>query len=1321
MRKVLLLLLAATVLTAVAFSATVYVYPAVTLESEKVFPIAIRTGKDIPAFTTITEADGYVFYAIIDNSGTAHLYRYDIETGQAAHTIIGADVSMIQGIDAGCGYVFVSYFGSQGPEFKVYRYDLTLANHEVCLPAKNLYEGGEKYGAVVCAPPGKYSPRTTDLLPIAVTTKLIGCADDVAYYGIGITSHSTVGSSYYVAVGYTYTRTDVDAQVIGVHPVLTVDGDASQTIPLFAYIPKNPTDVFNLERGLVGVYVYDESPGVPREREIMIRFDTTSDILRTTLDDGTEVVTPYFEEHPPVEFPSEEYGPHIVIPSIVYDHRSGEVYVFGYDQSDDKVVLYRWSWDTSYLDPVLKVDPFEYNMVFYSLYSQHSTAAGEWSMCKFGPELTILFPAKEGSENYYYIAKYFIDSNEMFVMRKIHVPADVFPESVPATMKCDGGKYYVLMTSRKDVLYGPTRKVFADFWVEIDPPYFQEPPGSTVQANIKGTVSATLVEVNSPSYIVVDAPNTVSQSPQTITFEVSPSAPEDEYGIITLTYQTQDGAKFKSGVLYYTRQVNDPPTTPQITGVDIENGVATIYWEESYDPDGDPITYIVKVYDDTDMVVVFEENVSTTSVSVPVTVEHTYTVSVIATDGNLMSDTATYQFTYQLQMAVTLIDPKSGTYVVGIVPCRVRYTTNVGATLSIEVSYDGASWNPIEQMNVSGSGEHATSIDLQPGTNYIRAKLSYGVDEVVSDIATIYYDTNSTHVLTIVEPADGATYEVAPNAQLEVTFTAVFDTSADTGTRTYKILVTDMNGNTHTVASVTTDEPAYTLQGMFGLPAGEYVAYPVYVNPFGSEVFGTSVSFTIVESESPNNPPSIPVLYEVQDTTETNVWLMWHESVDPEGDPITYHIIVATDDGFTNIVLDTTTTETELLATGLYGGNVYYWKVQACDSSGLCSAWSLPSSFVVFESTTINIDDPSDGGAYVADETNVAKIRVRVHAFTNTNKQFEMNVLYNGGIIDNQVLAGPFDQVFEYNVELPPGEYNIVATLQDMDTNEVYITSSSITIYEYGSETPPTIHLIDPPDGYFEEIDPMVGHTTITARANFELVKEGDNYIAIEYKLKWAATWNTLIDSTIAVTPENNTATLTQNVELGEGVYLFRAKVVDPDGVVWYSDTHSVVLRLAETTPPRPDEGEGGGGGGGGGGAAPILVPEKVVWEVGSDETTIRTITVENVGKNPIKVKLWYEGEIAAYILAPPDESSIVIPPGEFNISFKVSGKGQPVGTIAEGKIVLAPTGTTIEIPVELHIVEGAVGPGVDVTSLVVPIVVVGALVVLYLIYTGVI
>ena len=67
--------------------------------------------------------------------------------------------------------------------------------------------------------------------------------------------------------------------------------------------------------------------------------------------------------------------------------------------------------------------------------------------------------------------------------------------------------------------------------------------------------------------------------------------------------------------------------------------------------------------------------------------------------------------------------------------------------------------------------------------------------------------------------------------------------------------------------------------------------------------------------------------------TDTTVNFQWTGTTDPDGDPITYRIIVANDRALNNVVENRTTSSTSIFIT-LQENQAYYWSITAFDNQG---------------------------------------------------------------------------------------------------------------------------------------------------------------------------------------------------------------------------------------------------------------------------------------------------------------------------------------------------------------------------------------------------
>ena len=768
---------------------------------------------------------------------------------------------------------------------------------------------------------------------------------------------------------------------------------------------------------------------------------------------------------------------------------------------------------------------------------------------------------------------------------------------------------------------------------------------------------------------------------------VTTSDTNDDYGLVQADvhyvpekYPSSEYT-FTAALIVVPEAGQVPPSIPVlIDEPDTNETTVTLEWHPSSDPNGDPVHYEVWVYDENDNNVALAVTTDTEYTVSDLTPGVTYFWTVRACDENACSQWAdSDQFKVIPAASVEILAPEDGAYyTTATVNYMVKYFTNQSpAALYIETSTDGSSWDTVDTYDVSGSSGTASGIlSLSDGTYFVRARMVTALGEDY-DIVQIQVVTTTTYTMRVVYPYDGQVFEVSPGATVAIQATAEFNTEPDVGNREYKIVAVGPDG-TATLATATTDEPTYTLSGTGSLGEGNYLIYPVYVSPSGDTFYGTPVSIHIVASATANNPPSVPELIDEPDTTESSVTLEWHASTDPEGDPVHYLVQLSLDPQFDEITMSEETTSTSIEVNGLVGGHTYYWRVQACDDKDACSDWSDPDYFTVYETTAIEIVEPPDGSSYVVDENGTAQVPIDVVYTSNTDQEYNLVIFYTGtssGTIVNMHLQAPFEG--EYNTTYPfaEGNYTIFARLVESNTLTV-VSEESVSIYVYPAGTPtPEVTLIDPPDGYYEEV-PIGETSTITTRAEFNLVQNGLHTIAIEYKLRWATDWTTVTSEVVEANDESRHFTLMDNVTLGEGIYYFRAKVIDPNGNIWYSDIHSVTIHAVQT------------------GGAPLLVGvEAVEVNVPEGGEEIFEIPVKNTGTHPIRVKITYSDEIKDYIELPPDGTSVVLKVGDTLLKFKATAGDLKAGSKITGDVIfVVSSGSSIKVPVTINVVSGAGG-----------------------------
>jgi len=128
--------------------------------------------------------------------------------------------------------------------------------------------------------------------------------------------------------------------------------------------------------------------------------------------------------------------------------------------------------------------------------------------------------------------------------------------------------------------------------------------------------------------------------------------------------------------------------------------------------------------------------------------------------------------------------------------------------------------------------------------------------------------------------------------------------------------------------------------------------------------YGIFIMLIVAQISFAQQKVTVPQLQQPENGFEfvmPNAYLDW-DAVSGVGD-ITYHVQLATDDAFTNLVVD----ENNLSLTAYYNdyllfGQQYFWRVEAMDDNG-SSGWSEVYSFSVF--SVVDLSKPKDGGKKV--------------------------------------------------------------------------------------------------------------------------------------------------------------------------------------------------------------------------------------------------------------------------------------------------------------------------------------------------------------------
>lgn len=188
---------------------------------------------------------------------------------------------------------------------------------------------------------------------------------------------------------------------------------------------------------------------------------------------------------------------------------------------------------------------------------------------------------------------------------------------------------------------------------------------------------------------------------------------------------------------------------------------------------------------------------------------------------------------------------------------------------------------------------------------------------------------------------------------------------------------------------------------------------------------GTFTMLTVSQS-MPNNAPTAPVLISPEENAsdvKVNAQFQWQASTDPDGDALSYKLLVSDNGGTTWGYSTTTTATTARLNSLLTKNTAYVWKVEAADAMG-GKTESPVRSFTTGE-----------GGAYADGEitrwqTETAGAPMPVH----------LVVMGDGFTSDDYVVGGAFDQAVETAVEA-------FFSVEPYPTYRKYFRISTVAVY----------------------------------------------------------------------------------------------------------------------------------------------------------------------------------------------------------------------------------------------------------------------------------
>lgn len=189
--------------------------------------------------------------------------------------------------------------------------------------------------------------------------------------------------------------------------------------------------------------------------------------------------------------------------------------------------------------------------------------------------------------------------------------------------------------------------------------------------------------------------------------------------------------------------------------------------------------------------------------------------------------------------------------------------------------------------------------------------------------------------------------------------------------------------------------------------------------------YGKSFTMLTVSQALPNDPPTVPELVSPEDgavDTKINAYFSWKASTDPDGDEISYKLMLSEDGGKTWSSTTTTSTRTKH-SQFLAKSTEHVWKVQAIDAFGAIS-----------ESETRTFTT-GDGGAYKDGEVTLYQAES-----AGAPKPIHLIFMGDGFIEEDYTEGGAFDQAVETAV-------NAFFSVEPYPTYKDYFRISTVAVY----------------------------------------------------------------------------------------------------------------------------------------------------------------------------------------------------------------------------------------------------------------------------------
>ena len=263
--------------------------------------------------------------------------------------------------------------------------------------------------------------------------------------------------------------------------------------------------------------------------------------------------------------------------------------------------------------------------------------------------------------------------------------------------------------------------------------------------------------------------------------------------------------------------------------------------------------------------------------------------------------------------------------------------------------------------------------------------------------------------------------------------------------------------------------------------------------------YATGFTMLTVSQALPNRAPAKPELIAPEDgitDTRTNPYFSWRPSVDPDGDPVSYRLMVSDDNG--NNWITTSTTQLRSKHTADLSENTsHLWKVQAVDAFGATA------------DSDIRTLTTGDGGVYEDGEVSL------VHTESaGADNPVHLIFMGDGFVEDDYAEGGAFDQAVEQAV-------NSLFSVEPYATYRDYFRISTVAVYS--QERGATVK---------EDMTSVPRQNADTA---FGTVLEGGNSTAVDSDYQKVFSYAMTVPGVTQASLQNTTVFLLVNIDAYAG------------------------------------------------------------------------------------------------------------------------------------------------------------------------------------------